>query len=324
VCTTGLPKAVAQRQGPLARRVAQSAGPVYLGPGCVYATASAFHHQAGVGMVMVALGAGAAVASFPRFTTGDWPGLGAFGVTHATIVPAFIEDLLAAGVLDLPTLRCIQYGSAPLHPDTTRRLLREHPRIRLHQNLGQTEGSPITNLDHADHVRAVADRPALLTSVGRAVPGSSLRIENPDDQGVGEIVSRAAHYFAPDPDGWLRTGDLGYLDEEGYVTLVGRKHDAINRGGETVYPVEVERVLLTHPKVRQAAVTGVAERRLGQVVQAWVVPEDAEDPPTVEELEGHARRQLARFKVPTGWWIVDDLPVNGSGKVLRRLLVPPS
>lgn len=320
--TTGLPKAVAQTQGPLAGRAAQSAGPIDLGPGAIYASASAFHHQAGVGMVLVALASGAAIAVFPRFTTADWPTLGTVGVTHATIVPTFIEDLLAAGSLGLPDLRCIQYGSAPLHPDTARRLLREYPHIRLHQNLGQTEGSPITNLDHADHLRAVADRPSLLTSVGRAVPGSSLRIEHPDRIGVGEIVSRADHYFTPDPDGWLRTGDLGSLDDDGYVSLVGRKNDAINRGGETVYPVEVERVLVTHPKVANVAVAGVAERRLGQVVHAWIIPIDVDDPPTVDELDRYARQRLARHKVPTGWWIVAELPVNAAGKVLRRLLVP--
>ncbi|HUZ10819.1 MAG TPA: AMP-binding protein [Acidimicrobiales bacterium] len=321
--TTGVPKAVAQRQGPLALRIVQSGSPIELGPGSVYASASAFHHQAGVGLVLVAIGAGAALVTFPRFTPSEWSGLAEFGVTHATVVPPFIEDLLAAGTLDLPTLRFLQYGSAPLHPDTTRRLLSEHPRIRLHQSLGQTEGSPITNLSHEDHLEAVAHRPELLATVGRAVPRSELRIEGADGEGVGEITSRAAHYFAPDPDGWLRTGDLGSIDEGGFVSVVGRKNDAINRGGETVYPVEVERIVATHPKVRRVAVAGVPDRRLGKVAHAWVVPVDPGDPPGPDELRGFTRERLAAYKVPSAWWFVAELPVNPSGKLLRRLLVPP-
>ena len=321
--TTGVPKAVAQRQGPLALRVAQSASPIELRPGSVYASASAFHHQAGVGLVMVAVGAGAALVTFPRFTPAGWRGLADLGVTHATVVPPFIEDLLAAGSLGLPTLRFIQYGSAPLHPDTTRRLLAEYPGIRLHQSLGQTEGSPITNLSHEDHVAAVAGRAELLTTVGRAVPRSELRIEGADTGGIGEITSRAAHYFAPDPDGWLRTGDLGSVDADGFVSVVGRRNDAINRGGETVYPVEVERIVATHPKVRQVAVAGVPDRRLGTVAHAWVVLTDPGDPPSPDELRGFARERLAAYKVPSAWWFVTELPVNPSGKVLRRLLAPP-
>ncbi len=322
--TTGTPKPVHQRQGPLSLRVHRSASPIELGPGSTYATASAFHHQAGVGMFLVAMGAGATVVMLPRFTPTAWQGLAGLGVTHATVVPPLIEDLLAAGAFDLPTLRFVQYGSAPLHPDTARLLLEKHGRVRLHQNLGQTEGSPITDLSHEDHVEALARRPAILTSVGRAVPGSDLRIENPGPDGVGEIVSRAAHYFAPDPDGWLRTGDLGRIDDEGYVYLAGRKNDAINRGGETVYPVEVERAILAHPGVRRVAVAGVPDRRLGRVVHAWVVPEDPAAPPGADELRRFARQRLAGYKVPTSWWLVADLPVNPSGKVLRRLLVPPT
>ncbi len=240
--TTGLPKAVAQRQGPLVLRVSQSADPIELRAGSVYATASAFHHQAGVGLVLVSLGAGATLVPLSQFSAGNWAGLARFAPTHATIVPALIETLLAANVLPLPSLRWIQYGSSSIHPDTVRRLLTDYPNLRLVQQMGQTEGSPLTTLSHEDHVEALMSAPPRLESVGRPVPGSDLRIESPDAAGVGEICSRAAHYFAPDPDGWLRTGDLGRRDEDGFVYIVGRRNDAINRGGETVYPLEVEHV----------------------------------------------------------------------------------
>jgi acyl-CoA synthetase (AMP-forming)/AMP-acid ligase II len=318
--TTGLPKAVSQRQGPLARRVPQSADPIELGAGSVYATASAFHHQAGAGMVLVALGAGATLAPVPHFSVESWAALRDLGPTHATVVPALLETLLGARVLPLPSLRWLQYGSSPLHPDTAGRLLAEIPDLRLVQQLGQTEGSPITTLYHRDHVEAVAGRLHLLRSVGRPVPGSELRIENRDADGIGEICSRAAHYFAPDPDGWLRTGDLGHQDEDGFVSLAGRRHDAINRGGETVYPVEVEQVIAGHPEVIEVAVAGRPDRRLGQVPHAFVVPLRPASPPTPAELMAFARERLAGYKVPREWHIVDFLPRNPSGKVLRRRL----
>jgi acyl-CoA synthetase (AMP-forming)/AMP-acid ligase II len=318
--TTGLPKAVYQRQYPLSLRVWQSADPIELTEGSVYATASAFHHQAGVGLVLVALGAGATLVSLQKFSVQAWKGLEPLAPTHATVVPALIETLLSANSLYLPSLEWIQYGSSPIHPDTARRLLVDYPQLRLVQQMGQTEGSPLTTLDHQDHVDALASAPHRLQSIGRPVPRSELRIENPDEDGIGEICSRAEHYFAPDPDGWLRTGDMGRQDDEGFIYVVGRRNDAINRGGETVYPVEVERVVQSHPGVREVAVAGRPDRRLGLVPHAFVVPMDPTNPPGAEDLMGFARERLARFKVPYDWHFVEELPRNPSGKVLRRLL----
>ncbi len=318
--TTALPKAVYQRQRPLTLRVWQSADPIELTEGSIYATASAFHHQAGVGLVLVALGAGATLVSLPTFSVEHWKALQPLAPTHATVVPALIETLLAADALWLPSLQWIQYGSSPIHPDTAKRLLADYPQVRLVQQMGQTEGSPLTTLDHQDHVDALAIAPHRLESVGRPVPRSELCIEHPDEDGVGEICSRADHYFAPDPDGWLRTGDLGYKDEDGFVYIVGRRNDAINRGGETVYPVEVERVIEGHPQVREVAVAARPDRRLGQVPHAFVVPIDPANPPAAAELMDFARARMARFKVPYDWHFVDALPRNPSGKVLRRVL----
>ena len=319
--TTGAPKPVHQRQAPMAQRVLRSAGPIELGPGSRFATASAFHHQAGAGVLLVALGVGATLVPLPDFSPRTWSGLSPLGVTHATVVPALIEAALAANVLALPTLECILYGSSPLHPDTARRLLEEFPGIRLVQNLGQTEGSPITTFDHADHVEALAHAPHRLGSVGRPTEGTVLRIENADASGIGEVCSCGDHYFLTDADGWLRTGDLGYQDRDGFVYLVGRKQDVINRGGDKVYPAEVERVIASHPGVAEVAVAGVPDRRLGSTPHAWIVPVDAATPPTPDELFAHTREQLAGYKVPRVWHFTDTLPRNPSGKVLRRVLV---
>ena len=125
-----------------------------------------------------------------------------------------------------------------------------------------------------------------------------------------------------DADGWLRTGDLGRLDDEGYLTLVGRRGDKIIRGGENVYPMEVEQTLERHPAVREAAVVGVPDRRWGELVHAFIVPEESTAPPDPEELRRFLRASLAGFKVPTGWTFVAELPRNANGKLLRRQLVP--
>jgi acyl-CoA synthetase (AMP-forming)/AMP-acid ligase II len=321
--TTGRPKAVYQTQGPMVDRVARSARPIDLGPGCRYATASAFHHQAGAGLFIVAMGAGATLLPLESFSPEAWMALQPLQPTHVTVVPALMETLLEAGVLGLPSLRFVQYGSSPIHPATARRLIDDYAGIRLVQQFGQTEGSPITTLDHAMHLEALARAPHRLRSVGLPIVDTQLRIEGADADGVGEICSRASHYFAPDTDGWLRTGDLGYVDGDGFVYVAGRRHDVINRGGDKIYPVEVEQVLSTHPDVADVAVVGVADRRLGHVPHAFVVlaPGAA---PDFDALAAFAQAQLTGFKVPRDWHVIDELPRNAANKVLRRLLVPPT
>jgi acyl-CoA synthetase (AMP-forming)/AMP-acid ligase II len=160
----------------------------------------------------------------------------------------------------------------------------------------------------------------LLASVGRAAPGVQVRIADPDGSGAGEVTARADHLFAPGPDGWLRTGDLGRLDDDGYLYLVGRHGDMIIRGGENVHPLEVENRLLEHPRVADAGVIGVPDRLLGEAIKAFVVPADPADPPGGEELRAFARAALAGFKVPAEWELVSSLPRNATGKLLRRQL----
>jgi acyl-CoA synthetase (AMP-forming)/AMP-acid ligase II len=325
--TTGLPKPVPYVQDRLARRALVNASLCALGPGCVYASASGFHHIAGLGNYVVALAAGAALAPMPRFTVAAWQDLGKLGVTHALTVPTMLEMLLDADALPLPALRILQYGAAPIHPDTLRRTLDALPAVGLVNLYGQTEGSPITCLGPEDHLRIRDEgREELLLSVGRAAPGVELRIERPDDSGVGqsgvgEVVARAAHLFLSDEDGWLRTGDLGHLDADGYLFLHGRRGEKIIRGGENIYPLEVERVLESHPGVREAAVVGVPDRHWGETVKAVIVAADPNQPPAPDELRVYVRASLAGFKVPTEWSFLEELPRNANGKLLRRELL---
>lgn len=319
--TTGVPKAVPYRQGRLAERTRLNTGLCGLGPGCVYASASPVHHIAGFGNHAVALAAGATLAPVPRFTVEAWTALADLHVTHALTVPTMLEILLDAGVLPLPELRTLQYGGSPIHPIALQRLLATVPGVDLVNIFGQTEGSPITCLTPDDHRRIVVDgRADLLESVGRPAPGIELRIADADEAGVGEVTARGRHLFLVDDDGWLRTGDLGRLDDEGYLFLVGRRGERIIRGGENVYPVEVEQVLEKHPGVREAAVVGIPDQRWGEVVRAAIVPADPALPPDLDDLRAHTRALVAGFKVPTEWAFVDSLPRNASGKLLRRSL----
>ena len=317
--TSGEPKPVPYTQRRLAKRCRLNAELCALGPDCVYASASGFHHIAGLGNYAVALSAGAAVAPMPQFTVESWQALAQLGVTHALTVPTMLEMLLEAAALDLPDLQTLQYGAAPIHPETLRRTLETVPDVRVVNIYGQTEGSPITCLTPEDH-RLICEegRDDLLLSVGRPVPGLELRIDEPDAAGIGEVVARADHLFLPDGDGWLRTGDFGYADPDGYLYLAGRRGDKIIRGGENIYPSEVERVLEQHPAVREAAVVGIPDRKWGQIVRAVVVPLDPRNPPPEAELRAHVRLQVAGFKVPAQWLYARTLPRNASGKLLRR------
>jgi acyl-CoA synthetase (AMP-forming)/AMP-acid ligase II len=229
-----------------------------------------------------------------------------------------IEMLLAAGALDAVPLRTLVYGASPIHPETLQRVLAVLPGVRIVNLFGQTEGSPITCLTAEDHLRALDGRPDLLRSVGRPVPGLALRIDDPDETGAGELLARAGHLSLPGADGWLRTGDLGRQDDEGYVYLVGRTHDRIVRGGENVYPLEIEQVLEAHPAVLSAGVVGVPDRRLGQTIAAFLVP--AGELPVAGELPAFVRARLAGFKVPAYFYEVPALPRTAAGKLSRRTL----
>jgi acyl-CoA synthetase (AMP-forming)/AMP-acid ligase II len=318
--TTGAPKQVPITQDRLAARVGVSSRLMGVGPASVYASGSPFYHIAGLGNLAVMIAVGAAVLPFPRFSVESWTGLGRRGVTHAFLVPTMIERLLDAGALTLPGLRLLQYGSAPIRPATLSRAVRALPGVSFINMFGQTEGSPIACLVHADHDRALAGRPDLLASVGRAAPGIELRLAGTGAEEVGEILARGAHLFRAAEDGWLHTGDLARMDDDGYVYLIGRLGDRIKRGGENVHPVEVEGVLREHPAVLEVAVVGIPDEEFGQLVRAYLVLDPGVPAPSHEELRAFARAELAGFKVPTSWVFVPDLPRNASGKVLRRVL----
>lgn len=247
------------------------------------------------------------------------------GVTGMFVVPSMIRMLLDALPADYvvpPSFRQLYYAGSPIDPGT----LREATEVfggRLVQSFAQME-SPMffTVLDQDDHRRA-AQNPALARSAGRVLPGVELRITGE----VGEILAHAPQTMAgywrrPEAtadalhDGWLHTGDVGYLDADGYLYLVDRKKDMIVTGGSNVYAREVEEVLLTLPGVREAAVVGLPHRIWGEAVTAVLVGE----PRPEEEIVAGCRAILAGYRVPKRIVWVDALPRNAYGKVLKRRL----
>jgi long-chain acyl-CoA synthetase len=121
-------------------------------------------------------------------------------------------------------------------------------------------------------------------------------------------------------DGWIRTGDIGRVDEDGYLYITGRSKQIIIRGGENVSAAAVETALARHPAIAEAAVVGLPDADLGEIVAAAITPADGEAP-SVGELDQWARENLAHFAVPAQWWIRPELPTNDAGKVLKRELI---
>jgi acyl-CoA synthetase (AMP-forming)/AMP-acid ligase II len=291
-----------------------------IGPDDRYATGSPLHHIGGLGNVLVALTAGAAVICTSRFSFDWWRNLKQLGATHCLLVPTMIEMLLSAGLLDAVPLKTLIYGASPITVETLRRVLDVLPDVAMVSLYGQTEGSPITSLSPDDHRLAAVKNPEVLSTVGRPVSGLRLQLDEPDRDGIGEVFAAAAHLSTQTADGWLHTGDLGVVDADGYLRLCGRRHDMVVRGGENIYPLEVENVLSAHPGVAAVGVVGVPVTRLGETLAAFIVPTDLAHPPRPKELGSFVRVKLAGFKIPQYWYWVAELPLNSAGKVVRATL----
>jgi long-chain acyl-CoA synthetase len=263
-------------------------------------------------------------------------------ITHAFVVPAVLMLLLATPGIekaDLSSLDTIFYGASPIAEDVLVRCMSVIG-CRFSQVYGMTETSgAIVRLDHEDHDPDGARR-HLLRSAGKALPGVEIRIVDPDTSTdvavntVGEIWTRSAYnmlgYWEKPQEtagtildgGWLRTGDAGYLDDEGYLFLHDRIKDMVVSGGENIYPAEVENVLLAVDGVVDAAVIGVPDEKWGETVKAVVVRSPGATV-SAQEIITFCRDRLAHYKCPTSIDFTDVLPRNPSGKILKRELREP-
>ena len=270
----------------------------------------------------MAVAAGASIAMLARFDAETaFELLGRHAVSVFLGVPTMCLELLrtAEGRAAVPELRVAHVGASPLAAETVR-LFSERFGCPVLEGYGLTEAGGVVTTNRLG-------RPTKAGSVGQPTAGTELRI---DGGPIGEVLVRghgvmrgyldneSATREAVANDGWLRTGDIGYLDEDGYLFLVDRKKDVIIRGGYTVYPREIEEILYGHPNVHEAVVVGVPDARLGEEVVALVVPRA--QPCDVDELQSLVRDRVASYKYPRLVLAVDALPRGASGKIERRRL----
>jgi acyl-CoA synthetase (AMP-forming)/AMP-acid ligase II len=244
----------------------------------------------------------------------------------------YLTELPASRTADFSALRHITYGTAPISPDLLRRSI-ETFKCRFSQLYGLTETTgPITALPHAHHT---GDR---ILSCGRPMFGGRMRVVDANNKDlppyeVGELLyqgeSLMAGYWQREKetafairDGWLHTGDAGYLDEDGFIFLKDRLKDMIVSGGENVYPAEIEAILMGHPEVLECAVIGVPDPKWGETVKAVVVRRPGASLAEAALIEW-SRNKLAGFKRPRSVDFIDALPRNASGKLLKRTLREP-
>lgn len=241
-------------------------------------------------------------------------------------IPTMVSRVLdhpALGDFDTSTLSSIPLGGSPVPATMRARIEEAFPNVkkRVGSLYGLTETGGLLAAGAGAEIGSHAGR------VGKALPVVELRIADPDENGVGEILGRTPNvpegYLGEGPiedaDGWIRTGDLGRIDDEGYLYVTGRVKEVIIRGGENIASANIENTLLKHPAVAEAGVLGLPDDDLGEIVGAVVVPHADADLPTIEALTDHCKQLLARYEIPERWWIRrEQLPMSGIGKMAKR------
>ncbi len=338
--TTGLPKGVLLTQRAMTLTAYHAGLKWRHQPDDVYLLQTPMFHAASFGGIAIVPAFGATTAFIPFFDPAAViAAIPRFGITNTLMVPTMI-----AMTMDHPdfapetfgSLRQMTYGASPMPTALLERLLAAYPKLDIFQGYGMTESAALlTSLGPEDHVIG-SER---LHSAGQPMTGIALSIQSEDGtilapHETGEVCARAGnlmreYWNQPDATkevfrgGWYHTGDVGYLDEDGYLYLVDRLKDMIVSGGENVYSTEVENAVASHPAVAQVAVIGIPDERWGEAVHAVVVLHpgaEAEE----SELRDHARQFIAGYKVPKSIeFRADALPLSGALKVLKRELRAP-
>ena len=313
------------------------------------ALAAPLYHIAGVTSMLNALYSGRVVVLLPQFEASAWiDTIQKHAVTHAFLVPTMLGRVMEAPNFSadaFASMEAITYGAAPMPPSVIRRAIGEFPpNVSFAGAYGQTETtSTVAVLDPDDHrVEGSEEERAIklkrLSSVGQVLDDVEVRVVDEDGTPVasrvlGEVQLRTFRAMdgywgneektriTVDDEGWVHTGDLGYLDEDDYLFLGGRTGDMIIRGGENVSPDEVEAILYENDAVLECAVVGVASEEWGERVVAAAVVRSGSGVDG-DDLVAFAKEKLAPFKRPEAVHLMDELPRTSTGKLLRRDLIP--
>jgi len=333
--TTGVPKGVVMTHDRTLCIATDWAGMTGLVAGDRYLMVNPYFHMFGLKAgVLACIATGSTMLPEPVFDVDR--ALRRIAEEHVTVFPGpptlyqAMLDNPRRGDWDLSSLRVAVTGAADIPVELIRRIFNELPFSTIMVGYGLTEGGTATATSPDDDVETIA------TTVGRPRPSFELRIVDGDQRDLpapqpGEVLVRGASvmsHYLDDPeataqalssDGWLRTGDLGTIDSSGCLRIVGRIKDMFIVGGFNVYPAEVENLLLRHPDIQQAAVIGIPDRRLGEVGMAFVVTAPGAGISGAEITEW-CRTQMANFKAPRVVEILEELPLNATGKVLKTVL----
>jgi O-succinylbenzoate-CoA ligase len=305
------------------------------------------YHVAGMQAMLAAVYGGRTLVLMRQFETEEWMGMvQQEKVTRAMLVPTMLKWIIDHPDFrkyDLSSLKVITYGAAPMPFEVIKKAIGEMPWVRFINAFGQTEtASTITALGPEDHVLEGTEEEIgkklkrLTSSVGRPLPDVEVKIVSEQGEAlpvyeVGEILAKGPRVMKGywedaektnkviTDDGWLRTGDQGWMDEEGYLYLAGRSDDMIIRGGENISPEEIEDVLRSCPKIEEAAVIGVPDPEWGQEPRAIVVLKKGKSA-TAGEIMEYCRDRLSGFKRPRSVVFLDSLPRNQMGKILKKEL----
>jgi long-chain acyl-CoA synthetase len=265
-------------------------------------------------------------------------------VTDMLLVPTMIQMLLDYpdfDVDDFVSMQHILYGASPMPQGTMNKALKQLPDVGFIQGYGMTECGLISISAASNHT-AEGNKSGRIRSAG--LPGPVQQVRIVDELGVpvpsgtvGEITLRGpnimlGYWGKPEltqkavVDGWLYTGDGGYMDEQGYIFVVDRVKDMIISGGENIYSAEVETIISQHPAVAQCAVIGIPSNDWGETVHAVIVlalGEQNSDSLTTEQLRDFCKEYIASYKCPKSMAFIDSLPISGAGKILKNELRKP-
>jgi long-chain acyl-CoA synthetase len=313
------------------------------GGDCVYLHVAPMFHLADATMVFGLTSISGTHVFVPRFDPASVvDAIAKHGINTLVLVPtmiAMLDQFLREQPFPLTGIGRLTYGASPISTALMGRILALFPNARITQAYGQTELSPVATLLTHEHHLPSQDGKSRLRSAGRAIPSVEIRIVDPDGHplptgSTGEIAVRGpnvmqGYWRSPDltastvAQGWLKTGDAGHLDEEGFLFLVDRVKDMIVSGGENVYSVEVENALAQHPAILECAVIGVPDTRWGERVHAIVRLRPGLSA-TEDDLGEHCAKLIANYKRPRSFeFRSDPLPLSAAGKILKTELRKP-